>query len=81
MPENPLNDQPKENSGEQAVGVKPQAIGRLDYLDSNGHVGEQVEYDDEIQLVEQVKEDVDTGAPFTITLYRDQNGTTIPQVS
>ena len=77
--ENPLNDQPKENSGEQAVGVKPQAIGRLDYLDSNGHVGEQVEYDDEIQLVEQVKEDVDTGAPFTITLYRDQNGTTIPQ--
>ena len=77
--ENPLNDQPKENSGEQAAGVKPQAIGRLDYLDSNGHVGEQVEYDDEIQLVEQVKEDVDTGAPFTITLYRDQNGTTIPQ--
>ena len=38
-----------------------------------------MEYDDEIQLVEQVKEDVDTGAPFTITLYRDQNGTTIPQ--
>ena len=77
--ENPLNDQPKENGGEQAAGVQPQAIGRLDYLDSNGHVGEQVEYDDEIQLVEQVKEDVDTGAPFTITLYRDQNGTTIPQ--
>ena len=77
--ENPLNDQPKESSGEQAVGVKLQAIGRLDYLDSNGHVGEQVDYDDEIQLVEQVKEDVDTGAPFTITLYRDQNGTTIPQ--
>ena len=77
--ENPLNDQPKESSGEQTADVKPLAVGRLDYLDSNGHVGEQVEYDDETQLVEQVKEDVDTGAPFTITLYRDQNGTTIPQ--
>ena len=77
--ENPLNDQPKENGGEQAAGVKPQAIGRLDYLDSNGHVGEQVEYDDETRLVEQIKEDADAGAPFTITLYRDQNGNTIPQ--
>ncbi len=37
------------------------------------------EYDDETQLVEQVKKTVDTGAPLTITLYRDQNGTTIPQ--
>ena len=53
--ENPLNDQPKESSGEQTADVKPLAVGRLDYLDSNGHVGEQVEYDDETQLVEQVK--------------------------
>ena len=30
--ENTLNDQPKENGGEQAAGVQPQAIGRLDSL-------------------------------------------------
>lgn len=77
--ENPMNNQPKESSGEQVAGVNPQAVGRLDYLDSNGHVGELVEYDDETQLVEQIKEDADTGAPFTVTLYRDQNGNIIPQ--
>jgi len=77
--ENPMNDQPKESSGEQTADVKPLAVGRLDYLDSNGHVGEQVEYDDETQLVEQIKEDADIGAPFTITLYRDPNGNTISQ--
>ena len=77
--ENPMNDQPKEEITAHSTAIKPQAIGRLDYLDSKGQVGEQVEYTDAAGLVAQVAEDADVGAPFTITLYRDQNGNTIPQ--
>ena len=74
-----MNDQPKAENTAHLTAINPQAIGRLDYLDSRGQVGEQVEYTDAAEFVAQVAEDADVGVPFTITLYRDQNGNTIPQ--
>ena len=52
-------------------------VARLDYLWSNGKVCSSIEYSDEQRFLTDLKESLYCGEPLCITLYRDQNGSTI----
>lgn len=54
-------------------------VGRIEYLGSNGKVGESIEYTSEYQLTKDIKEENYYGSPMNIVLYRDKDGKTIPQ--
>lgn len=64
---------PPENVSQQEL-----PVGRIDYLGSNGEIGESVEFTDPTQLKETVTEHVQYGVPFNLTVYRDASGQTIP---
>jgi hypothetical protein len=53
-------------------------IGRIDFLGTNGIVGESVEYTDAAKFERDVKRENYSGAPMSITLYRGAGGQTIP---
>ena len=55
------------------------AVGRIEYLGTNGLPGEIVEYTDAEMLIRTIQEDSYYGAPVVVVLYRDANGHTIPQ--
>ena len=57
----------------------PLPVGRIDFLATNGSVGESVEYTDAEEFVAAIKEENYFGAPMRIVLYRDSEGQTIPQ--
>lgn len=57
----------------------PLPVGRIDFLATNGSVGESVEYTDAEEFVAAIKEENYFGAPMRIVLYRDSGGQTIPQ--
>lgn len=52
-------------------------VARLDFLDSNGAVGDSVEYRTEEDFLKALKEELRYGVPLTIVLYRDKFGKTI----
>lgn len=91
LAENPLNDrllQVAENAAlvadaeEPDAGESPDAplpVGRIDFLGTNGSVGESVEYTDAEQFLTEIQEENRVGAPKRIVLYRDGQGQTIPQ--
>ena len=91
LAENPLNDrllQVAENAAlvadaeEPDAGESPDAplpVGRIDFLGTNGSVGESVEYTGAEEFVAAIKEENHAGAPMRIVLYRDGQGQTIPQ--
>ncbi len=91
LAENPLNDrllQVAENAAlvadaeEPDAGESPDAplpVGRIDFLGTNGSVGESVEYTDAEQFLTEIQEENRVGAPMRIVLYRDGQGQTIPQ--
>ena len=91
LAENPLNDrllQVAEDTALMADAEEPDAeepldaplpVGRIDFLGTNGSVGESVEYTDAEKFVTAVKEENHVGAPMRIILYRDSEGQTIPQ--
>lgn len=54
------------------------SVGRLDFLGSDGKVGESVEYSDAKLLQEAIRHESEHGAPFVVVLYADENGNTIP---
>ena len=54
-------------------------MGRIDFLGTNGSVGESVEYTGAEEFVAAIKEENHAGAPMRIVLYRDGQGQTIPQ--
>ncbi len=54
-------------------------IGRIDYLHTDGRVRESVEYTNPYQLKKDAKEETYYGVPMKIVLYKDEDGTTIPQ--
>ena len=53
-------------------------VGRIDYLGTDGRVGESVEYTSAYQFEHDIKEENYFGAPMTIIVYRDADGNTIP---
>ena len=91
LAENPLNDKllhvvedavPVADAKEPDAGEPPDAplpVGRIDFLGTNGSVGESVEYTDAEEFVAAIKEENHVGAPMRIVLYRDSEGQTIPQ--
>ena len=91
LAENPLNNrllQVVEDAAPVADAEEPDAeepldallpVGRIDFLGTNGSVGESVEYTDAEKFIAAIKEENHAGAPMRIVLYRDGQGQTIPQ--
>ncbi len=85
LAENPLNDRLLRLVEDVSPAVEavepdiPRRIGRIDFLGTNGVVGESVEYTDAEQFVAAIKEENHVGTPMSIVLYRDSEGQTIPQ--
>lgn len=61
---------------EAPIDSKP--IGRIDYLGSDGKVGESIEYTSPYQFEKDIKEENYYGVPMSIVLYKDKDGNTIP---
>ena len=59
--------------------VESRPVGRIDFLGSNGEVGESIEYTNPEQFLKDIKEENQYGAPMSIVLYKDKDGSTIPQ--
>jgi hypothetical protein len=52
-------------------------VGRLDFLNSKGVVGDRVEYQTEAAFVNALKEEMHYGVPLVAVLYRNAEGRTI----
>ena len=69
LAENPLNDrllqvvEDESPAAEQGEPDAPQAVGRIDFLGTNGMVGDSVEYTDAEQFVAAIKDENWVGAP------------------
>ena len=59
--------------------VQSQPVGRIDYLHTDGTVRESIEYTSSYQFEKDIKEETFYGVPFTIVLYKDKDGKTVPQ--
>lgn len=53
-------------------------VGRIDYLDTNGKVGERFYSFNEADFLRTVKNDNYHGVPMVVSVYNDKNGKTIP---
>ena len=53
-------------------------VGKIDFLDTNGEVGETCYYYTEEEFLKSVKHENYYGAPMVVTVFRDDNGQTIP---
>ena len=58
--------------------VESKPIGRIDYLGTDGKVGESIEYTSPYQFEKDIKEENYYGVPMSIVLYKDKDGSTIP---
>ena len=67
-----VEEQSEEHSEEAAV-----AIGRIDFLGSDGQVGESIEYTDAEKFREDIQEESSQGAPMVVSVYRQEDGNTI----
>ena len=54
-------------------------VGRIEYLGTDGRSGEAIEYTDPEQFVKKIEDETFYGVPFTVVLYKDKQGKTIPQ--
>ena len=58
--------------------IESKPIGRIDYLGTDGKVGESIEYTSPYQFEKDIKEENYYGVPMSIALYKDKDGSTIP---
>lgn len=58
--------------------VESKPIGRIDYLGTDGKVGESIEYTSPYSFEKDIKEENYYGVPMSIVLYKDKDGSTIP---
>ena len=65
-------------SSNKEAPVESQPIGRIDYLGTDGKVGESIEYTSPYQFEKDIKEENYYGVPMSIVLYKDKDGNTIP---
>ena len=60
---------------EEPLESKP--IGRIEYLGTNGEVGESIEYTSPYQLEKDIKEENYYGVPMNVVLYRQSDGSVV----
>lgn len=58
--------------------IESKPIGRIDYLGTDGKVGESIEYTSPYSFEKDIKEENYYGVPMSIVLYKDNDGSTIP---
>ena len=58
--------------------LESKPIGRIDYLGTNGEVGESIEYTSPYQLEKGIKEENYYGVPMNVVLYRQADGSVVP---
>ena len=58
--------------------VESKPIGRIDYLGTDGKVGESIEYTSPYSFEKDIKEENYYSVPMSIVLYKDKDGNTIP---
>lgn len=58
--------------------IESKPIGRIDYLSTDGKVGESIEYTSPYSFEKDIKEENYYGVPMSIVLYKDKDGNTIP---
>ena len=58
--------------------IESKPIGRIDYLGTDGKVGESIEYTSPYSFEKDIKEENYYGVPMSIVLYKDKDGRTIP---
>ena len=58
--------------------VESKPIGRIDYLSTDGKVGESIEYTSPYSFEKDIKEENYYGVPMSIVLYKNKDGNTIP---
>ena len=58
--------------------IESKPIGRIDYLGTDGKVGESIEYTSPYSFEKDIKEENYYGVPMSIVLYKDKDGSTIP---
>ena len=58
--------------------IESKPIGRIDYLGTDGKVGESIEYTSPYSFEKDIKEENYYGVPMNIVLYKDKDGNTIP---
>lgn len=64
---------------DSSLPIKGLPVGRIEYLDSSGTVGESIEFDDEEKMISAILYENYYGSPMNVVLYRDENGKTIDQ--
>lgn len=65
----------------ELVGIDEEAkplVAMVEYLDSDGNAGYCSQYSDAEKLAEDIASESDSGVPFSLVIYRDANGRTIP---
>ena len=62
----------------KAIDTPPIPVGRIEYLGSNGEVGETVEYTDADRFERDIKDENYYGTPMSVVVYRNADGSTIP---
>lgn len=62
----------------KAIDTPPIPVGRIEYLGSNGQVGETVEYTDADRFERDIKDENYYGTPMSVVVYRNADGSTIP---
>mgnify|MGYP001027412482 FL=1 len=62
----------------KTVDTQAVPVGRIEYLGSNGEVGETVEYTDAERFERDIKDENYYGAPMSVVVYRHADGNTIP---
>ncbi len=53
-------------------------VGRINYLGTDGKVGDSIEYTSPYQFEKDIKAENYYGVPMSIVLYKDKDGNTIP---
>ena len=71
-------EEPEEKESDKSEDEKL-PVARLDFLGSDGSVGESVQYFSEEEFLKAVMEELYYGVPLVIVLYRDHEGKTIPR--
>ena len=62
----------------KAIDTPSIPVGRIEYLGSNGEVGETVEYTDAERFERDIKDENYYGTPMSVVVYRNADGSTIP---
>ena len=72
-------EEPEKENQDNKPEEKKDPVARLDFLATDGSVGDSAEYFSEEEFLKAVMEELYYGVPLVIVLYRDHEGKTIPR--